>query len=116
MVAKAEALERRNRLYRADAAGDPGIPFVRLILLAAPAVLTLGMVVMPLILIVVVFVLPDRSGVPKRKPSWDSNRAVCRPRDVTSIDMGASRPNPSRVNVMAFLFALVKAVRSPAES
>ncbi len=44
------------------------IPFVRLIFLAAPGLLALGMVMMPIILIVVVAVLPDRTGQsgPKR--------------------------------------------------
>jgi len=38
------------------------VPFVRLIFVAAPALLPTSMVMMPLILIVVVFVLPDKSG------------------------------------------------------
>jgi hypothetical protein len=47
------------------------IPFVRLIFVASPALLPMGMVMMPLILIVVVFVLPDQSGVSRKKPWWD---------------------------------------------
>jgi hypothetical protein len=43
------------------------IPFVRLIFLAAPGVLLIGMVMMPAILIVVVLVLPDHSGPLKRR-------------------------------------------------
>jgi hypothetical protein len=50
------------------------IPFVRLILLAVPAILPVGMVMMPLILIVVVLALPDRSGVSRRKPLWSKDR------------------------------------------
>lgn len=46
----------------------PFIPFVRLILLASPAILPLGMVMMPLILIGIIFVLPDKSGMSGRKP------------------------------------------------
>jgi hypothetical protein len=38
------------------------IPYVRLIYLAAPALLPTSMIMMPIILIVVVFVLPDKSG------------------------------------------------------
>jgi hypothetical protein len=45
------------------------IPFVRLALLAVPQLLLLGMVMMPAILIVVVLVLPDKSGASRR--SWD---------------------------------------------
>lgn len=49
----------------------PFIPFVRLILFRVPAILPVGMLMMPLILIVVVAVLPDRSGVSKRNRwSW----------------------------------------------
>ena len=39
------------------------VPFVRLLLFADPMVLPVGMFMMSLILIVVVFALPDRSGV-----------------------------------------------------
>jgi hypothetical protein len=45
------------------------VPFVRLIVLAMPQILVAGMVMMPAILIVVVFVLPDKSGASRR--SWD---------------------------------------------
>jgi len=47
------------------------LPFVRLILFANPAILFLSMIMMPLILIVVVFVLPDKSGVARRQPVRD---------------------------------------------
>ena len=53
------------------------IPFVRLIFVAAPALLAVAMVMMPLILIVVVLVLPDKSGFGKRKHGsgdWHHNR------------------------------------------
>ncbi len=43
------------------------VPFVRLALLAVPQVLIVGMVMMPLILITVIAVLPDRSGFSKRR-------------------------------------------------
>lgn len=49
----------------------PMIPFVRLILLAAPAILPCAMVMMPLTLIVVVATLPDKSGRTKRRARWD---------------------------------------------
>ncbi len=43
------------------------IPFVRLIFLAAPLLLPASMVMMPIVLIVVVFVLPDKSGTSTKK-------------------------------------------------
>jgi hypothetical protein len=43
------------------------IPFVRLLLFAVPGLLALAMAVAPLILIVVVFCLPDRSGFKQRR-------------------------------------------------
>lgn len=46
------------------------IPYVRLIYLAAPLLLPVSMVLMPVLLIGIVAVLPDKSGVPKRK-RWD---------------------------------------------
>jgi hypothetical protein len=45
------------------------IPFVRLILIAEPALLPVGMFMMSLILIVVVFALPDKSGVGRPRKS-----------------------------------------------
>jgi hypothetical protein len=48
------------------------IPFVRLIFIANPAILLVGMVMMPLALVVVVFVLPDNSHIPK-KPLWEGD-------------------------------------------
>ncbi len=47
------------------------IPFVRLLVLAAPGLLSASMVMMPLVLVVVVMVLPDKSGVSRRRPSWE---------------------------------------------
>ncbi len=44
------------------------IPFVRLIFLAVPALLPGAMTMMPLILVVVVATLPDKSGAAGRKP------------------------------------------------
>ena len=49
----------------------PFVPFVRLILLTAPAIIPLGMIMMPLILIVVVWVLPDQSERSRRKSWWE---------------------------------------------
>ena len=46
------------------------VPFVRLIYVASPLILPAGMVMMPLVLLVVVFVLPDKSGTPRRRMSW----------------------------------------------
>lgn len=43
------------------------IPFVRLALLAVPQILIVGMVMMPLILVIVILVLPDRSGLSRRR-------------------------------------------------
>lgn len=50
------------------------IPFVRLIFLAAPMLLLVGMVMMPIILIVVVWTLPDKSGTRRRGGSWITPR------------------------------------------
>ncbi len=47
------------------------IPFVRLVVLAAPALLCVAMVMMPLILVVVVAVLPDKSGRSRRRAEWE---------------------------------------------
>lgn len=44
------------------------VPWVRLIYLAIPMLLPMAMIMMPLILLVVMFVLPDKSGIQKRKP------------------------------------------------
>lgn len=43
------------------------VPYVRLLYLSIPALLPTGMVFMPIVLIVVVFALPDRSGWADRK-------------------------------------------------
>jgi hypothetical protein len=43
------------------------IPFVRLIFVAVPVLLPVTMFMMPLILIVVILTLPDRSGISNRK-------------------------------------------------
>ncbi len=45
------------------------IPYVRLIFLSVPSLLLVGMVMMPLILVVVTAVLPDQSGLSKRRRS-----------------------------------------------
>jgi hypothetical protein len=45
------------------------IPFVRLIFLAVPRLLFVAMLMMPAILIVIVLVLPDKSGASRRR--WD---------------------------------------------
>lgn len=50
------------------------IPFVRLLVLAAPQLLMAAMVIMPLILVVVVAVLPDKSGIHQRRASWETRR------------------------------------------
>jgi hypothetical protein len=46
------------------------VPFVRLIYQAAPMLLPMGMVFMPVIMIGVIAALPDKSGMPTRK-RWD---------------------------------------------
>ena len=46
------------------------IPWVRLIYVEMPGLLPAAMVMMPLILLVVMFVLPDKSGTQKRK-TWE---------------------------------------------
>ena len=48
----------------------PFIPVVRSIFRVAPLLLPAGMVVMPIILLGVIAVLPDKSGMPKRR-RWD---------------------------------------------
>jgi hypothetical protein len=60
------------------------IPFVRLVLIAAPLLMPACMVMMPLILIVVVLTLPDQSGLPKRRPQWE--------RDYLARRSGKSEP------------------------
>jgi hypothetical protein len=47
-----------------------GIPFVRLLYRLAPMAFPVGMAFMPVIMIAVIAVLPDKSGLPKRK-RWD---------------------------------------------
>lgn len=49
------------------------VPWVRLIFLAVPNLLPISMVFMPLVLLVVVFVLPDKSSWKERK-RWRINR------------------------------------------
>lgn len=52
------------------------IPYVRLIFVALPGLLAAGMVMMPLIMLVVMMVLPDKSGLPesaRRKRRFDRN-------------------------------------------
>lgn len=48
------------------------IPYVRLLYLVAPLLLPAGMVLMPVLLLGVIAVLPDKSGLPKRK-RWDED-------------------------------------------
>jgi hypothetical protein len=50
------------------------IPYVRLIFLAVPNLLLSSMVMMPLILLVVVAVLPDKSGVSKNRRTRRSHK------------------------------------------
>ena len=72
----------------------PLIPFVRLILLAAPAILPIARIMMPLILSVVVFALPDRSAGGRRKRGWDWNQADWRSLEGNSSDTDAERSIP----------------------
>ncbi|MGB8371034.1 MAG: hypothetical protein ACLPYZ_06535 [Limisphaerales bacterium] len=46
------------------------VPYVRLIYRVTPLLLPAGMVLMPIILLGIIAVLPDKSGMPKRK-HWD---------------------------------------------
>jgi hypothetical protein len=71
------------------------IPFVRLIFVASPALLPMGMVMMPLILIVVVFVLPDQSGASRKKPWWEGEGTPSRRSETLSTGTTASPTNPS---------------------
>ena len=50
------------------------IPYVRLLVFAVPQVMMAAMVMMPLILVVVVAVLPDKSGLSRRRASWERRR------------------------------------------
>lgn len=52
------------------------IPFVRLIVFAAIGLLAAAMVMAPLILVVVVFALPDKSGMSRRRPIRIRNRRI----------------------------------------
>jgi hypothetical protein len=63
----------------------PFIPFVRLLLMAAPQLLPVGMFMMPLILIVVVFALPDKSGVGQSKRHRHLSRSSRRPGHAQSV-------------------------------
>ena len=54
------------------------IPYVRLILIVAPTLLPVGMFMMPLILIVVVLALPDKSGVGRSTKSRHSRHRTHR--------------------------------------
>jgi len=51
------------------------IPYVRLIYLRIPMLLPIGMVFMPFVLLVVVFVLPDKSGWAERK-RWNIRHGI----------------------------------------
>lgn len=70
------------------------IRYVRLLLLAEPTIIAVGMVMMPLILIVVVLVLPDRSGLSSRKPWSEGNAADFRKRE-TVIGRSNAQPAPT---------------------
>ena len=52
------------------------IPFVRLVFVASPLLLPATMVMMPLILVVVVWALPDQSGISRRRPQSDHDYAA----------------------------------------
>jgi hypothetical protein len=63
----------------------PFIPFVRLLLFATRQLLPVGMFMMPLILIVVVFALPDKSGVGRSMRHRHLSRSSRRPQHEDSI-------------------------------
>lgn len=69
------------------------IPFVRLLVLTTP-ILPVGMVMMPLILVVVVLALPDRSGVSKRASWSDHDRAGWRHLEGMNRSTSAATPSP----------------------
>ncbi len=73
----------------------PLIPFVRLVLLAAPLILPAGMVMMPLILLVVVATLPDRSGASRRRHRAHGSGAAWRQIGSLSAETNVPRPAPS---------------------
>jgi hypothetical protein len=50
------------------------IPFVRLLVFKVPGLLIAAMVMAPLILVVVVAVLPDKSGHTRRRAEWEKRR------------------------------------------
>lgn len=50
------------------------IPYVRLLVFSAPQIMMAAMVMMPLILIVVVTVLPDKSGINRRRAPWERRK------------------------------------------
>lgn len=47
------------------------VPYVRLVILFSPMLLFAAMVMMSLILLVVVSVLPDKSGISRKPMSWE---------------------------------------------
>ena len=63
----------------------PFIPFGRLIFRMTPGILPLGMVMMPLVLIVVIWALDNKSGVPGPRRPWDWHRAGLRWRPSGSV-------------------------------
>ena len=71
----------------------PLIPFVRLILLAAPALVLCAMVMMPLILLVVVAALPDRSGTSGRGLWRGITRAGSARGESMNVEPHPARPN-----------------------
>jgi hypothetical protein len=50
------------------------IPFVRLLVFKVPGLLVAGMVMAPLILVVVMAALPDKSGHSRRRAEWEKRR------------------------------------------
>jgi hypothetical protein len=75
------------------------IPFVRLVILAAPLLLLCAMVMMPLILIVVTFVLPDKSGRARRR-GW-GNRWRSGWQSLQTKQGETDAPSPSPANATA---------------
>jgi hypothetical protein len=65
------------------------IPFVRLLLFAEPLLLPVGMFMMSLILIVVVFALPDKSGVGRGMRHQHRSRSSRRSRHADSVLSGS---------------------------
>jgi hypothetical protein len=80
-----EALVMIGLLPLAIQCGVLFIPFVRLVLFADPLLLFVGMFMMALILIVVVFALPDKSGVGRSMSHRQWGRSSRRPGNGESV-------------------------------